>query len=201
MSARDRSDALKFVEDNRAALEKYLKEVRATKREEKGVTWLADPAMYAYIRRMVEHGRLRPINGNLLGKTAMATISASVTALGKQVGVLYLSNAEEYLYYTPRFATNVRGLPAAHKGVVLRTIHSRFEGWEAASGDWRWNWQVQPLDDFQERLGDPKNNGRKAMLERATKEGAIERVMRGVSVFNKKRQGAAAVVEPAAPAG
>jgi len=197
LTPRDRSDALKFLEDNQKALYDYLKIVRNTKRGEQGVTWLADQALYDYIRRMVETGRLRPINGNLLGKKAMATISASITALGKRVGILYISNAEEYLYYTPQFATNVRALPAADSGVVLRTIHTRFAGWESAAGDWRWNWQVQPLTDFQERLGDPKNHSRNAMLEKANKEAAIERVMRGVSVFKKK--GAAAPA--AAPTG
>jgi hypothetical protein len=141
-------------------------------------------------------GRLRPINGNLLGKKAMATISAGITALGEQVGILYISNAEEYLFYTPQFATNVRALPAADSGVVLRTIHDRFEGWESAAGDWRWNWQVQPLTDFQARLGDRKNTAATRCSSAPTRTAAIERVMRGVSVFKKKDAAA-----PAAPTG
>lgn len=197
MTPRDRSDALAFLETNRDALRDYLIKVGKTRQGEQGVTWLADPALYEYVRQMVLQGRLRPINGNLLGKKAMATITASVTALGKKVGILYISNAEEYLYYTPQFASNVRALPAADDGVVLRTIHSRFEGWEAAPGDWRWNWQVQPLTDFQERLGDKKNVGRNAMLERAIKDGSIERVSRGVSIFKKK--GAAPATPAATP--
>jgi hypothetical protein len=186
MSKRDRSDALAFLADNREALHAYLKTVRATRRDEQGVTWLADPALYDYVRRMVETGRLRPINGNLLGKKAMATITASIAALGEKVEILYISNAEEYMTYTPQFAANIRALAVADDGVVLRTIHTRFEGWDSAAGDWRWNWQVQPLTDFQERLGDRKNNSRNAMLERANKEGAIDRVARGVSTFKKK---------------
>lgn len=197
MTPRDRSDALKFVEDNQKALYDYLKGVRNTKRGEVGVTWLADKALYDYIRRMVETGRLRPINGNLLGKKAMATISASITALGKTVGILYISNAEEYMYYTPQLASNIGALPTNDRGVVLRTIHTRFEGWESAPGDWRWNWQVQPLTDFQARLADRKNINRNTMLERANKDGAIERVARGVSVFKKKDAAAPA----AAPTG
>lgn len=194
MTPRDRSDALAFLEANRDALRDYLNKVGKTKQGDQAVTWLSDPALYEYVRQMVLSGRLRPINGNLLGKKAMASIAASITSLGKKVGILYISNAEEYLYYTPQFASNVRALPAADNGVILRTIHSRFEGWEAAAGDWRWNWQVQPLTDFQERLADRKNVGRNAMLERAIKEGAIDRVARGVSVFKKK--GAAPVATP-----
>jgi hypothetical protein len=184
LPARDREAALEFVELHREELRAYLQTVARARRGEVGVTWLADPEMYAYVRRLVEGGRLRPINGNLLGKTAMPTIAASAAKLGLPVKVLYLSNAEEYLYYTPQFATNVRALPAAPDSVVLRTIHDRFAGWEShGDGDKRWNWQVQPLTDFQTRLADRKNGARTAMLERATRDGAIERVMKGVSVF------------------
>jgi hypothetical protein len=184
MSERDRAAALEFVETNREALYEYLKAVRNTRRGEQGVTWLADPALYQYIRQMVAGGRLRPINGNLAGKTAMATIAAGARALGQTVKLLYLSNAEEYLYYTPDFVANVRGLPADPKSVVLRTIHDRFEGWESCGdGDRRWNYQVQPLVDFQARLAERKNTARTAMLARANQEKVIDRVARGVSVF------------------
>jgi hypothetical protein len=184
MSERDRAAALAFVDENRAALREYLQAVRNTKRGEQGVTWLADPTLYQYMRGMVAGGRLRAINGNLAGKKAMATIAAGARALGQDVKLLYLSNAEEYPYYTPDFVANVRALPAAPGSVVLRTIHDRFEGWESCGdGDRRWNYQVQPLVDFQARLGDRKNTARTAMLARANEEKVIDRVARGVSVF------------------
>lgn len=184
MSERDRSEALRFVDDNRAALREYLGTVGATRRGERGVTWLSDPELYAHIRGMVTAGRLRPINGNLAGETAMATIAASARALGLTVQSLYLSNAEEYLYYTPAFVANVRALPGSADSVVLRTIHDRFVGWESpGDGDRRWNYQVHSLEDFQGRLADRKNSSRTAMLARAADEGVISRVARGVSVF------------------
>ncbi len=184
ISERDRAAALAFVEEHREALLEYLTTVRNTKRGDQGVTWLADPALYQYMRQMVAGGRLRAINGNLAGKTAMATIAAGARALGEPVKLLYLSNAEEYLFYTPDFVSNVRALPAEAGSVVLRTIHDRFEGWESCGdGDRRWNYQVQPLLDFQARLGDRKNTARTAMLARANAERVIDRVARGVSVF------------------
>ena len=110
--------------------------------------------------------------------------AAGARALGQSVKLLYLSNAEEYLYYTPDFVANVRALPAGPGSLVLRTIHDRFEGWESCGdGDRRWNYQVQPLVDFQARLGDRKNTARTAMLARANDEKVIDRVARGVSVF------------------
>ncbi len=184
MSERDRVDALRFVADNRAALREYLGTVRASRRGEQGVTWLSDPELYTYIREMVAGGRLRPINGNLAGKTAMATIAASARELGLAVKLLYLSNAEEYLFYTPEFVANVRALPVAADSVVLRTIHDRFVGWESSGdGDRRWNYQVHTLEDFQLRLADRKNSSRTTMLARAADEGVISRVARGVSVL------------------
>lgn len=186
MSERDRIDAQRFIEDNRAALREYLGTVRASRRGEQGVTWLSDPELYTYIREMVAGGRLRPINGNLAGKTAMATIAASARELGLAVKLLYLSNAEEYLFYTPEFVANVRALPVVPDSVVLRTIHDRFVGWESpGDGDRRWNYQVHTLEDFQLRLADRKNSSRTTMLARAADEGVISRVARGVSVFRR----------------
>jgi len=186
MSARDREDTLRFIADNRTALRDYLGAVSASRRGDQGITWLSDPELYAHIREMVAGGRLRPINGNLAGKTAMATIAASARELGLTVKLLYLSNAEEYLFYTPEFVANVRGLPAAADSVVLRTIHDRFVGWESpGDGDRRWNYQVHPLEDFQLRLADRKNSSRTAMLARAAEAGVISRVARGVSEFRR----------------
>ncbi len=186
MSERDRAMALEFVANHRAALREYLGAVHANRRDGRGVTWLAEPSLYRHVRAMVAGGRLRPINGNLAGKTAMATIAASAAALGLEVEVFYLSNAEEYLSYTPGFVANVRGLPASSSSVVLRTIHDRFAGWESCGeGDRRWNYQVQPLVDFQARLADRMNTARTAMLARAGAAGVIDRVARGVSVFKK----------------
>ena len=185
MPADDRAAAKKFVVDHREALRAYLGEVRAPSEHHAG-TWLSDPELYEHMREMVAGGRLRPINGNLAGKTAMKTIAAGARALGLPVKTFYLSNAEEYLSYTAAFVDNVRALPGDAGSVVLRTIHDRFTGWEdCGQDDRRWNYQVQPLADFQERLGDRRNNARTAMLARAVEQGAIDRVARGVSVFKR----------------
>lgn len=184
MPGDDRVGAHKFVVDHREALRTYLGEVRAPRSEHHAGTWLSDPELYGHMREMVAGGRLRSINGNLTGKTAMKTIAAGARALGLPVKTLYLSNAEEYLSYTAAFVDNVRALSGDPGSVVLRTIHDRFTGWEdCGEGDRRWNYQVQPLADFQQRLSERRNNARTAMLARAVEQGAIDRVARGVSVF------------------
>lgn len=178
----DRSRTLALFEDHRETLADYLKKVRG-----QTGSWLADPAAYSYVRSMFATGRIRVLQGNLMGRTTMASIAASARALGVAVKVLYLSNAEDYLFYGDRFAGNVRALPIDDTSVALRTIHERFEGWESVGiGDWRWNYQVHALADFQRRLGERaggKNHDRTAMLADAQTEGAIERVAKGVSTI------------------
>lgn len=178
----DRSRSLSLFETHRVVLADYLKKVQT-----QTGSWLADAEAYSYVRTMFTTGRIRVLQGDLAGRSTMASIAASSRALDVPVKVLYLSNAEEYLFYGDRFATNVRALPIAADSVVLRTIHERFAGWESCGeGDRRWNYQVQALTDFQRRLGDRargKNHDRTTMLADALAEGAVQRVARGVSVI------------------
>lgn len=182
-SSSDRTRVLAFFDAQRGALAEYLQKVQSS---QKG-SWLADPDAYTYIRAMFAMGRIRVLQGNLTGRQTMAGIAASARALGVPINILYLSNAEEYLFYTERFSNNVRALPLAPESVLLRTIHDRFEGWESCGdGDTRWNYQVQLLDDFAQRLGARgrgRNQDRTTMLVGATREGAVQRRARGVSVI------------------
>lgn len=192
--AADRSRTLALFEAHREALASYLKKVRG-----QTGSWLADPAAYSYVRTMFAAGRIRVLQGNLMGRTTMASIADSARALGVAVKVLYLSNAEDYLFYGDRFAANVRALPIDENSVALRTIHERFEGWESVGiGDWRWNYQVHALADFQRRLGERargKNHDRTAMLADALAEGATRRVARGVSTIALARSRPAGEVD------
>lgn len=172
-----------FFAAQREALAVYLQRVR----EEQAGSWLADPAAYTYVRTMFAAERIRVLQGNLTGGTTMADIAASTRALALPVTVLYLSNAEDYLFYTDRFARNVAALPATDDSVLLRTIHERFVGWESCGeGDVRWHYQVQALPDFQRRLAQRsfgRNQDRTSMLSAALAEVAVERKLRGLSVI------------------
>ncbi|WAS93912.1 LIC_10091 family protein [Nannocystis punicea] len=178
-----RSRAQALFEAQRESLAVYLQRVR----EEQTGSWLADPAAYTYVREMFAAGRIRVHQGNLTGRTTMVDIAAAARALALPVTVLYLSNAEDYLFYTDRFAANVAALPGEARSVLLRTIHDRFSGWESAGeGDARWNYQVQALPDFQRRLGDRthgRNQDRTSMLAAAVAAGAVERKARGLSAI------------------
>lgn len=178
-----RSRMQELFEVQRESLAVYLQRVR----EEQTGSWLADPGAYTYVREMFAAGRIRVLQGNLTGKTTMADIAAATRALALPVTVLYLSNAEDYLFYTDRFAANVAALPATEDSALLRTIHDRFTGWDSAGdGDARWHYQVQALTDFQRRLADRsfgRNQDRTWMLAAALADGVVERKARGVSVI------------------
>lgn len=197
----DRARVMGFFDAQREVLSEYLEKVQ----QQKG-SWLADPNAYRYIRAMFQTGRIRVLQGNLAGRKTMAGIAASATALGEAIHVLYLSNAEEYLFYTDRFANNVSALPRSPSSLLLRTIHERFLGWESCGeGDRRWNYQVQQLDDFARRLGDRgrgRNTNRTSMLDLTLAEGVVQRRTRGVSVIAPTRPeiGKEIVTEISSPA-
>lgn len=178
----ERSRVMTLFEAHRETLADYLRKV-----QRQPGSWLADAEAYSYVRGMFAAGRIRVLQGNLMGRSTMASIAESARALGVAIKVLYLSNAEDYLFYGDRFADNVRALPVAADSVALRTIHERFAGWESAGkGDWRWNYQVHSLADFQRRLGERtrgKNHDRSTMLADALAEGVVKRVTRGVSTI------------------
>jgi hypothetical protein len=88
-----------------------------------------------------------------------------------------MSNAEEYFPYSDQFAANVTNFPGSPDAIVLRTLFTAGQNadkWVPADG--RWNYQVQPLTDFQQRLAEnDKNKKRRIMLLNAAKDGSLEK--------------------------
>ena len=117
--------------------------------------------------------------GDLTGAASLTTIAEVSKSLGQTVKVLYVSNAEEYFKYTAQFRANITGLPIDDESFVLRTIYSK--KWEHAD---LWAYQVQPLTDFQARLGDNLNRSRRVMLRLAGNAGEIDKST-GVTGFTK----------------
>jgi hypothetical protein len=144
-------------------------------------SWLSNPDYYAHIRKLYQNDRVRMLVGDLTGPTTLTTIAAAAKGLGLPVEVLYLSNAEEYYDYTKQYQANITGLPIAADSIVLRTIYSK--DWVHA--DALWNYQVQPIADYQARIVDPKHTRRNRMLNGADKDGVIERDADGVSGLSR----------------
>ena len=161
----------------------YLHLENVINRDQDGVntSWLSNPEYYAHIRKLYQNDRVRMLVGNLTGPTTLQTIAKAAEGLGLPVQVLYLSNAEEYYDYTPQYRENIKALPIADDSVVLRTIYSK--KWVHA--DALWNYQVQPLADYQTRLGDPKNSRRNRMLDYAGTDKVLEKNLDDVNGLSR----------------
>lgn len=152
-------------------------------REEAGeqTSWLSNPELYAHVRTLYLSDRVRMLLGDLTGPTTVQTIASVAKQLELPVQVLYLSNAEEYFDYTAQYRSNIQALPIAEDSVVLRTIYSK--KWVHA--DALWNYQVQPLADYQQRLGDDKNSRRTRMLRYAELDGVLEKNLDSVNGLSR----------------
>jgi hypothetical protein len=156
---------------------RHLENVIVRDRDGAMTSWLSNPDYYAHIRKLYQNDRVRMLVGDLTGPTTLGTIAKAAEGLELPVEVVYLSNAEEYYDYSSQYQANIRGLAGADDSIVLRTIYSK--DWVHA--DALWNYQVQPLADYQARVGEPNNARRNRMLNGADKDKLIVRDPDGVS--------------------
>lgn len=167
----------------RETVYRHLRNVIARDQAGVNTSWLSNPEYYAHIRKLYQSDRVRMLVGDLTGPNTVQTIATATKKLGHTVQVLYLSNAEEYYDYTSQYRTNIQALPITDESVVLRTIYSK--KWVHA--DALWNYQVQPLSDYQTRLEEPKNSRRNRMLRFAGSDGVLEKnleTVKGLSRVN-----------------
>ncbi|MEM6988868.1 MAG: hypothetical protein AAF721_00175 [Myxococcota bacterium] len=156
---------------SRETIFRHLKHVIARHQGDRRTSWLSNPDYYRHIRTLVQNDRVRVMDGDLTGADTMTSIGVAATKLGVPVRVLYLSNAEEYYKYTKQYLANIAGLPADDKSLTLRTIYNK--EWEHA--DTLWNYQVQPLANYQAFLAEGKVRSRNAMFRAAQTQGVLER--------------------------
>ena len=120
---RDRSHLRGLYRRQRAAVARRLAEVVAIMHAAKVPCWLSDASQYAHVRDLVQHGRTRAMLVDLAGRRGLKGIAHAARKAGIAIGVLYLSNAEEYWrLYPDAFRRNVDRLPYADDAVVLRTL-------------------------------------------------------------------------------
>jgi hypothetical protein len=159
----------------------HLQNVIARKQDGVATSWLSNPDYYAHIRTLYQNNRVRMLVGDLTGPTTLQTITKAIEGLDVPVQVLYLSNAEEYYDYSKQYRANIQGLPITDESVVLRTIYSK----QWVHADALWNYQVQPLADYQARLGDAKVTRRTRMLAQAEAEGVLEKNLASVNGLSR----------------
>lgn len=96
-----------------------------------GVPWLiGDDAQYRRTRELVRGGKVHALRGDLTRAGVARALGERLTERGHHVGLLYLSNIEQYFFYTEDFRTNITTLPFATGGLVLRTLPGRPAGFE-----------------------------------------------------------------------
>jgi hypothetical protein len=138
-------------------------------------TFLSEPEQYEHLRTLWRNERVVAVRGDLTAEVAMADIAAALREAGLEVGVLYLSNAEQYFRYEPQFRRNIAALPMAERGVVLRT-----NGWRqfeyVAGEDYHYNVQAAPR--FAEAMSKGRAWGVPKLLERRRKSG-----IKGLSIL------------------
>lgn len=117
-------DDLKIYKEFRGQVHSFL--VRNMKFGEANTRtyWLGREKDYAYIRSLAMNGRIKVLNGDLLGGETVKGIALVLQKVNMPANVLYLSNCEEYWsYYTAGFESSFEALPISEKSVVLRTFH------------------------------------------------------------------------------
>ncbi len=119
-------------------LEKRLQKLKQT-------AYLNDAQDYAYVRELIQGGRVRRMSANLLETKGLIGVGDAARRLNVPVRVVYLSNAEQYWPYSKDFRANLRGLPMDAESVLIRTL-STF----SINKDYRYN--VQPGLTYQEFL-------------------------------------------------
>ncbi|MEM6296893.1 MAG: hypothetical protein AAGA54_36855, partial [Myxococcota bacterium] len=115
------------------------------KLEEAGETsYLSDPAQYRRLALLARRGRIVAKRGDFTKPGVVAGIAHALRDAGSRVGVLYLSNIEQYFMYGPDFRDNVATMPLDARSAVLRTLPARPAGFE---------YLVQTGDDAQAWIG------------------------------------------------
>lgn len=120
--------------------------VKKVYKEKQIETFLSDPEQYNHVRDLVLKNRVWAWRGDLTGSKTMVGLQTALKAIGQQVMVFYITNAEAYFDYTPQARINLRDLPYAEKSVVLRTQGRPDHPEETADGHYRY--MVQNGRDF-----------------------------------------------------
>jgi sulfatase modifying factor 1 len=137
----------RLLADNFTEAGRYFHQVAARTADGVPASWLADVALYRYVRRMFREDRVRIVGGDLT-KEMPGRIAAAMRARGVPMRIVYLSNAEQYFAYTDSFRAAFGAMPFDERSVILRTV-SR---WLPDRSRHVWHYQVEPAAHFARTL-------------------------------------------------
>ncbi len=122
-------------------------------------TWLTDIAQYEHLTKLYRTGRVRCLRGDFTGRLALAGVARAARELELPVRTVYLSNVEDYFYYSGGLGPNLAAQPVDDKSVLLRTV--------AVDGT-EYRYIAQQMQDFQAWLAEPGINHRLDIFTRAS---------------------------------
>lgn len=93
-------------------------------------SYLDDSTQYARVATLARTGRIVAKRGDFTQPGIVSEVAQTLSEAGTRIGVLYLSNIEQYFMYGPGYRANVAALPMDAQTVVVRTLPARPAGFE-----------------------------------------------------------------------
>lgn len=172
---RQRAGALLALNTARWAVERRFGRLMAQMTKANQTCFLTNAADYAHLRRLFQEDKVFMVRGDLTAQRTLSALGEALSESGKAVGVLYLSNAEQYFSYDAQYRKNLRGLGLTENTVVLRTSGER--GIPHVKGT-HYHYNMQSGPSFAAWLDDPKTRKSVTMLRLATADGPVRGLSR-----------------------
>ncbi|QRN94708.1 hypothetical protein JRI60_37165 [Archangium violaceum] len=167
---KQRTGALRAYGTARWAVDRRLKRVVTQMAKASLPCFVVDAAEYAHIRRLFQEDKVFMVRGDLTAQRTVSAVGRAVAQAGKKVGVLYLSNAEQYFPYDARYRSNMRELSLDEGSVVVRTSGQR--GVSHVKGTY-YHYNTQSGSSFLAWLADAKTRDVRRMLRYAPDSGTV----------------------------
>ncbi|HLL06597.1 MAG TPA: hypothetical protein VK539_38855 [Myxococcaceae bacterium] len=184
----ERNSALSAFATARWAVERRLLRVVGQMKKAALPSFLTDAAEYAHVRRLYQKDKVFMVRGDLTARRTLRAVGQAATKSGKTVGVLYLSNAEQYFPYDAQYRANIRGLPFSESSVVLRTSGER--GPKRVKGTY-YHYNTQAGANFAAWLADDAKTPDARRMLRATTDSATVRGLSRLELLPEEAREAA----------
>ncbi len=112
--------------------------ILATSRANTPAHFLADESLYRVVRDLERVDRVIPLVGDLAGPTALPRLGDYLRRSRLNLGVIYVSDVESFLFQSGKFAAyvaNLARLPWAEGAVIVRTSTREIVSRERVRGD------------------------------------------------------------------
>ena len=163
---RKRIQVIRAFKKSRYHFRRHFVQLKKAEKKYNYQTYLSSDSIFACAKSLAKNNKIHSLPGNLLSKGTYATIGPYLKNQGKQVSVLYLSNAEEYKGFWPfskQYQKNIHSLPAKKNAKLLRTFSLRAKWFLWAPGSKLmtpigFHYIIGDLTHFQRWMSKPQMN-------------------------------------------